>query len=91
MARKKRLVRGCLVLLLAGCITLAAGGMFAISHFGLSRTASGRPNVLFNIGPLHIGSPCAQLQASYPTIRCKSSYYVVLRVSKSQLWSLEIP
>jgi len=65
--------------------------MFAITHLGLSRTASGRPNVLFNIGPLHIGSPCAQLQASYPTIRCKSSYYVVLRVSKSQLWSLEIP
>ncbi|MEO7909522.1 MAG: hypothetical protein ABIV47_07710 [Roseiflexaceae bacterium] len=85
------LVRGCLVLLLAGCIILGAGATFAITHFGLARPASERPNVLLNLGPLHIGSPCAQLQASYPTIRCKSSYYVVLRVSKSQLWSLEIP
>jgi hypothetical protein len=91
MARTNRLVRGCLVMLLAGCIVLGAGGMFAITHLGLARTASGRPNVLFNIGPLHIGSPCAQLQASYPGIRCKSSYYIVLRVTKSQLWSLEIP
>ena len=65
--------------------------MFAITHFGLVGTGSARPNVLLNFGPLHIGSPCAQLQVRYPTFRCKSSYYVVLKVSKSQLWSLEIP
>ena len=91
MRRMNRLVRGCLVLVLAGCILLGAGAMFTFTHFGLVGTGSARPNVLLNWGPLHIGSPCAQLQVSYPTFRCKSSYYVVLKVSKSQLWSLEIP
>ncbi len=91
MRKPNPLVRGCLVLLLAVCIVLGAGATFAIAQFRLAQPANARPNVLLNLGPLHIGSPCAQLQASYPTIRCKSSYYVVLRVSKSQLWSLEIP
>ena len=91
MARTNRLVRGCLVLVLAMCIILGAGAMFAVAHFRLAHTASARPNVLLNLGPLHIGSPCAQLQATYPTIPCKYSYYVVLRVSKSQLWSLQLP
>jgi hypothetical protein len=91
MLRTNRLVRGCLVLVLAGCIVLGAGAMFAIAEFRLAHTSGARQNGVLNLGPLHIGSPCAQLQASYPTIRCKSSYYVVLRVSKSQLWSLEIP
>jgi hypothetical protein len=91
MPRKNRLVRGCLVLVLAGCIILGAGAMFAVAHFRLARTASARPNVLLNLGPLHIGSPCAQLQVTYPSIPCKYSYYVVVRVSKSQLWSIELP
>jgi hypothetical protein len=91
MLRSNRLVRGCLVLVLAGCIVLGIGAIFAIAQFRQAHTAGARQNVLLNLGPLHIGSPCAQLQASYPTIRCRSSYYVVLRVSKSQLWSLEIP
>lgn len=91
MYRKKHLVRGCMMLVLAGCIMLGAGTMFALTRFELAGMVHARPNVRLNLGPLHIGSPCALLQASYPTIRCKSAYYVVLRVSKSQLWSLEIP
>jgi hypothetical protein len=88
---KNRLVRGCLMLVLASCILLGAGALFAIEHIRLARAANPRQNVLFNVGPLYVGSPCAQLQATYPTIRCKVAYYVVVKVNESQLWSMQLP
>ena len=88
---KHRLVRGCLMLVLAGSILLGAGALFAIEHIRLARAANPRQNVLFNVGPLYIGSPCAQLQATYPSIRCKVAYYVVVKVNESQLWSMQLP
>ena len=91
MPRTNRLVRGCLVLILTGCIILGAGALFAINHLRLARTASERQNVLLNLGPLYIGSPCAQLQATYPTIHCNVVYYVVVKVNESQLWSMQLP
>jgi len=88
---KNRLVRGCLVIVVAVCIVLGASTLFAIEHLRLARTANPRQNVLFNVGPLYIGSPCAQLQATYPTIRCKTAYYVVVKLNESQLWSMQLP
>ena len=38
-----------------------------------------------------IGSPCAQLQATYPTFRCNVVYYVVVKVNETQLWSMQLP
>jgi len=46
---------------------------------------------MINIGPLSIGGPCAQLQSTYPTINCRSAYYVVVKVSESRLWSIKLP
>jgi len=60
------------------------------STASLSLPEHERPKVI-NIGPLYIGSPCAQLQATYPTISCKSAYYVVVKVNQSQLWSMKLP
>jgi len=91
MLRTNRLARGCLMLVLAGCIIMSAGTLFAIDRLQLARAASARQHVVFNLGPLYIGSPCAQLQATYPTINCKFAYYVVVKVNESQLWSMKLP
>jgi len=89
MLRTNRLRRGCLVLMLAGCIVVSAGTVFAAGQFAGS--ASSRPNIVFNLGPIHIGNPCAQLRATYPTINCKSPYYIVVKVNGAPLWSMEVP
>ena len=91
MRRTHRLARGCLVLVVAASILLGAGALFAINHLRLARTASERQHVLFNVGPLYIGSPCAQLQATYPIIHCNVVYYIVVKVNESQLWSMQLP
>jgi hypothetical protein len=90
MLRTNRLVRGCLALVLATSILLGAGALFALDRLRVAHAAGERPKVI-NIGPLYIGSPCAQLQATYPTISCKSAYYVVVKVNQSQLWSMKLP
>ena len=90
MLRANRLVRGCLALVLAICILLGAGALFALDRLRVAHAAGERPKEI-NIGPLYIGSPCAQLQATYPSINCKSAYYVVLKVNESQLWSVRLP
>jgi len=90
MLRTNRLVRGCLVLVLAACIITGAGALFALDRLRVAHAAGERPKVI-NIGPLYIGSPCAQLQATYPRINCKSAYYVVLKVNEAQLWSIKLP
>jgi hypothetical protein len=90
MLQTNRLVRGCLALVLATCIILGAGTLFAIDRLRVAHSAGERPRVI-NIGPIYIGSPCVQLQATYPTISCKSAYYVVVKVNQSQLWSIKLP
>ena len=90
MLRANHLVRGCLVLVLAACISMGAGAMFALDRFRLARAAGARPNVI-NVGPLSIGSPCVQLQVNYPTFRCRVVYYVVVKVNESPLWSMQLP
>lgn len=88
MLNTKRLVRGCLALVLAGCIVIGDGAVFAARS---ARAAGGRPTVAFNLGPIHVGNPCAQLQASYPGIDCHSPTYVVVKVNGAPLWSFELP
>jgi hypothetical protein len=46
---------------------------------------------VINVGPLYIGSPCAQLQVTYPSFRCRVVYYVVVKVTESPLWSMQLP
>jgi hypothetical protein len=88
MLKTDHLVRGCLVIMLAGCIAVSAGTVFAAR---LARASGSRPNIVFNLGPLHVGNPCAQLRATYPSIDCQSPYYVVVKVNGAPLWSMEIP
>jgi hypothetical protein len=90
MVRTNRLVRGCIVLVLAVCIITGAGAIFALDRFRQARAAGDSSHVI-NIGPLYIGSPCAQLQASYPAFRCNIVYYVVVKVNETQLWSMQLP
>jgi hypothetical protein len=88
MLKTNRLVRGCLVLMLAGCIVVSAGAVFAVR---LARASGARSNVAFNLGPVHVGNPCAQLRASYPSLKCESPYYIVVKVNGAPLWSIELP
>jgi len=90
MLRTNRLVRGCLVLVLAACIITGAVALFALDRLRVAHAAGERPKVI-KIGPLYIGSPCTQLQATYPRINCKSAYHVVVRANESQLWSMQLP
>ena len=90
MRRSHRVVRGCLALVLAACILLGAGALFALDRLRAAHAAGERPTVI-NVGPLYIGSPCVQLQATHPTFRCKVVYYAVLKVNESPLWSMQLP
>jgi hypothetical protein len=69
---------------------MGAGALFVLDRFRLARAAGEHPGVI-NVGPLYIGSPCAQLQVSYPTFRCNVIYYVVVKVNETQLWSMQLP
>jgi hypothetical protein len=88
MLKTNRLVRGCLILMLAGCIIVSAGAVFAARH---ARAAGARSNIAFNLGPVHVGNPCAQLRVAYPTINCESPYYIVVKANGAPLWSIELP
>jgi hypothetical protein len=90
MLRTNRFAQGCLALVLAACIITGAGALFALDRLQLASAAGDRPPVI-NVGPLYIGSPCAQLQATYPTFRCTVVYYVVVKVNGTQLWSMQLP
>ena len=62
---KNCLVRGCLMLVLAGCIILGAGTLFAIEHIRLARASNPRQSVLFNVGQ----GLAAPARSSRPPIR----------------------
>lgn len=88
MLKANRFVRGCLVLMLAGCIVVSAAAVFAVRR---AQASGARSNVAFNLGPVHVGNPCAQLRAAYPTLNCESPYYIVVKVNGAPLWSIELP
>jgi hypothetical protein len=90
MPRTHRFARGCLAVVLAACILLGTGALFALDRMRAAHAAGQHPTVI-NVGPLYIGSPCVQLQITHPSIRCKVVYYVVLKINESPLWSMQLP
>ena len=91
MFKTNRIVRGCLVLALVGCLMVGAGAMVAIERLHAARAAHPLRSTLFELGPLYFGSPCAELRVKHPTVRCKTTYYIVVRFTESPLWALELP
>ena len=83
MLTTNRLMRGCTLLLLAGCIGIGASAGIAIEAFRSGWIA--RPNhaVLVDLGPIWIGDRCRKMQQDGILIGCFASYTVAVNIKGS--------
>ena len=78
-----RLIRGCTLVLIAGCIGLSIGAGIAIEAFRTGWIAPPSQAVIVDLGPIWIGDRCRKLQQDGILIGCFASYTVAVNIKGS--------
>ena len=77
------LMRGCTLLLVAGCIGIGSSAGIAIEAFRGGWIAPPRSAVMIDLGPIWIGDRCRKMQQEGILIGCFSSYTVAVNIKGS--------
>ena len=83
MPTTNRLMRGCTLLLIAGCIGIGASAGIAIEAFRSGWIAPPTSAVLVDLGPIWIGDRCRKMQQDGILIGCFASYTVAVNIKGS--------
>jgi len=83
MDATNRLMRGCILLLVAGLIGAGAGAGVAIEAFRSGWIAPPSRAVMLDLGPIWIGDRCRNMQQEGILIGCFASYTVALNIKGS--------
>ena len=83
MLTTNRLMRGCTLLLLAGCIGIGASAEITIEAFRSGWIAPPNRAVLVDLGPIWIGDRCRKMQQDGILIGCFASYTVAVNIKGS--------
>ena len=83
MQRTHRLLRGCILLLVAGCIGIGATAGVAIEAFRSGWIAPPNNAVMVDLGPIWIGDRCRKMQEEGILIGCFASYTVAVNIKGS--------
>ena len=83
MLTTNRLMRGCTLLLIAGCIGIGASAGIAIEAFHSGWIAPPTSAVLVDLGPIWIGDRCRKMQQDGILIGCFASYTVAVNIKGS--------
>jgi len=76
-------MRGCTVLLVAGCIGIGSSAGIAIEAFRSGWIAPPSSAVMIDLGPIWIGDRCRKMQQEGILIGCFSSYTVAVNIKGS--------
>jgi hypothetical protein len=80
---RDRLMRGCTLMLIAGCIGFGAGTGMVIEAFRSGWIAPPRRAVMVDLGPIWIGDRCRKMQQDGILIGCFASYTVAINIKGS--------
>jgi len=83
MQTSNRLMRGCTLVLLAGCLGIGTSGGIAIEAFRSGWIAPPRSAVIVDLGPIWIGDRCRKMQQDGILIGCLASYTVAVNIKGS--------
>jgi hypothetical protein len=83
MLTPNRLLRGCTLLLIAGCIGIGTSAGIAIEAFRSGWIAPPSNAVLVDLGPIWIGDRCRKMQQDGILIGCFASYTVAVHIKGS--------
>ena len=83
MAATNRLLRGCILLLVAACIGSGASAGIAIEAFRNGWIAPPSSAVMIDLGPIWIGDRCRKMQQEGILIGCFASYTVAVNIKGS--------
>jgi len=83
MQPPNRLMRGCVLMLVAGCIGIGISAGIAIEAFRSGWIAPPRRAVMVDLGPIWIGDRCRKMQEEGILIGCFASYTVAVNIKGS--------
>jgi hypothetical protein len=83
MLRTNHILRGCMGLLVVGCIVIGASAGLALGAFRVGWIAPPRHAVLLDLGPFWIGDRCRRMQEDRLLIGCFASYTIAVNINGS--------
>jgi hypothetical protein len=83
MQTPNQLMRGCMLVLIAGCIGMGTCTGIAITAFRSGWIAPPRNAVIIDLGPIWIGDRCRKMQQDGILIGCFASYTVAVNIKGS--------